>query len=342
MKHTLLLLTVICAALSSSSLEALKPKNFRSEEAATAYFHRHYRQGCHAFEHQHWYEAIFEFGNVVWAFPTTPCVAPSYFYLGISYFQLHDYDLANHAFSNYLKFASNPEFFEETLQYKFQIAEAFRNGCKRKLIRVRYCPQWFSARSLAISIYDEIVMTMPTHPLAVQSLFAKGCLLQSMGEYKSSTDEFQTLIRRFPKNELTPEAYLKISQNYYHQSCTEYHNPDLMALAEINAESFAQDFPKDERVVEAEKYAVIIKEYFAGGLVQMGKFYERICKPFSAALYYKSTVTQFPETKAAEFAQCRINVLGYNTAQIPDCSEGLHIKNLDENSDEELPDLTEL
>lgn len=296
--------------LCTASVNALRPpKTFPSEEASDCYRDKYLQQGYRSFECGHWHEASISLQRVVMSLPNDPAAIPAEFYLGVSLFNAQDYDFANHAFSSYLTKSNHPEFFEEAIHYKFRIAEAFRKGSRRRLVKLRICPQWASAEDLALSIYDEVIVAMPNHLLAAKSLYAKGCLLQSSQDFKESIENFQTLIRRFPKNELTPEAYLKIAHVYYLQSEYEVQNPDLLALAELNARRFREDFPKEERVECAEQYVLDIKEVYARGLMDIGVFYERTDHPLSAMIYYRSAIGQFPETKAANYCRGRVNYL---------------------------------
>lgn len=334
MRFLFLLATCIVTVLSTSPADALLPnrvkglfgQSFSSDDEATNFFLRHYNAGCEAYGEDKWELAATQFQKVINAFPNTPCTALAYFYFGASLYHLGDYDLSNEAFSNYLKCASSPDYFEEAILFKFQIAEAFRCGCKKRFVNFRCCPKCISASSLALTIYDEVIMAMPSHPIAADALYSKGYLLMSTGDYKGSIEEFQSYVRRFPKNERTPDAYIMISRNYYLQSKTEFQNPDLLALAAINARRFREVFPKEERLAEADAYVVAIEELYARGLCSVGAFYERNCKPFAAALYYRSAIVQFPNTQAAEYSRCRLAMLGYDQEMIPDCSESTHMK----------------
>jgi outer membrane protein assembly factor BamD (BamD/ComL family) len=288
---------------------------FENDEAATAYFVEHFNKGCEAYNEGHFHRAAIQFRRVVKSFPGQECAVPAYFYLGVSYFHNHEFEFANLEFSNYLKGAGEPEFFEEALQYKFRIAEAFRYGMKRRLFRLHAFPKCLTGRSLAVKIYDEIIAAAPNHELAASSLYAKGCLLQEMGDYRCSIDAFQTFIRRFPKHERTPDCYLKIAEVYYDQSICEFQNPDILALSEINARKFEEDFPRDKRTCCARDYIKKIEELYAKGLCDIGLFYERIEQPEAAVLYYRNAISDFPHTRIADVCRYRVQALGYDFAE---------------------------
>lgn len=176
---------------------------------------------------------------------------------------------------------------------------------------MRYLPKWVSAQDSALEIYDEVVAALPNHALTIQALLSKADLLCRMEEYRECIDTYQLIIRRFPKHEIIPSCYLKIAESYYEQSRYEFQNPDILALAELNVRKFKNDFPRDEGIEAAEQTICQIKELYAKGLCDLGLFYERMEKPEAAAIYFQSSIEEFPDTKVARFCRSRLNCLGY-------------------------------
>jgi outer membrane protein assembly factor BamD (BamD/ComL family) len=316
MKKTLVL--QICTAaflLFASPVAAISYPNFECEEQASHYLSHHFNKACCSYNEGLWHKAVREFKTVVDVFPGTSEASEAYYFLGVSYYQLQEYEFANAAFDQYLRCADNPELFEEAIYYKFWIAEAFKCGAKRRLLGSCWSPKWFSGHCLAITIYDEIIIAVPNHELAAFSLFSKGCLLQKMCSYRESVDAFQMLIRRFPRHELTPMAYLKIGEVYLQQSQTEFQNPDILAMAELNARRFKEEFPRDTTVLVLDSYVERIRERSARGLCDVGRFYERMGYPDGACIYYRTAIKQFPCTRIADYCRHRVEYLGYDYAE---------------------------
>ncbi len=215
-------------------------------------------------------EATIQFGIVASSFPNDPCAHEAHYYLGVAYYYLEEYEFSNDALSDYLKAQSHPVYFEEAIQYKYAIAEAFRCGAKRRLLSMHRCPKWAEGKEQALAIYDEVIAALPSQDIATQALFSKGCLLMDMKEYCESVEAFRMFIRRFPKHELAPESYLAITAVYLKQSCCEFQNPDILALAEINLRKFKQDFPREERIALAEEDVMSIKEPTQTGYIRWG------------------------------------------------------------------------
>lgn len=277
-----------------------------AQEVASLPVSQHYELGMKAMENCKWNEAAENFRIVAKCFPLSTYAQDANYYLGISLFELQEYDFANDAFSSYIGAKNHPKFFIEAVEYKFCIAEAFRNGACRRFFNTKQMPKWASGLDLGISIYDEVITALPSHEFAVRSLHSKACLLLKMKQYRESIDSLQLIVKRFPKHELAPESYLMIAQIYLDQAKVEFQNPDLLAFAEINVRRFKAQFPREERVSEAENLVLEIKEVYAKGLYDTGLFYERIEEPRASIIYYQNAISQFPETSIAKLCSKRL------------------------------------
>lgn len=265
-----------------------------------------YNRGVASFKKKDWSEAAKQFSIVAEEYPDFILSNDCHYHTGVAYYQMEEYDLANTYFDNYLKIKSDPKFFQEVISYKFSIAEKFRGGAKRRPFGQKVLPKLLSANEQALELYDEVIAALPSHDLATQSLFYKGCLLWKMGDFRGAIDSYQLLIRRFAKHELAPQAYLNITKVYLDQSKHEFQNPDLIALAEVNVKKFEIDYPRDERVDEAYNEVRLIKEVYAKGLFETGQFYEIKGKPQAATIYYENAIRQFPDSSIAKCCKRRL------------------------------------
>ncbi len=313
LKQSLLVIYTICLfCFLSSPLHALKAKPFASEEDADAYLTMHYNLGCDYYNRESWRHAATEFEKVIYFFPCTDEAAKASYYLAVAYYEMKEYDFANEEFSNYLKASQHPAFFEDAVYFKFCIAEHFKAGKKRRPFKMSYLPKWISAHDSALTIYDEVVAALPNHDLTIEALLSKAKLLQEMEEYRDSVETYQLIIRRFPRNEVVPACYLNIAETYYLQSRYEFQNPDILALAELNVRKFKENFPRDERVELAEQRVQDIKELYAKGLCDLGLFYVRMKQPDAAAIYFQSSIEEFPDTQVAAYCRSRLETLDYS------------------------------
>lgn len=287
-------------------------------EAATMSVQDHFDAGSEAFNAGDYKESAKQFSIVTFNFPTTPYGQEAYFFQGASYYYLEEYDFANTAFTEYLKVQSNPRYFQETIDYKYSIANYLASGAKRRFFGTKQLPKWACGKSMALDIYDEVIAAVPCHEIAAQALVSKGSLLWSSKDYPGAIEAFQQVIRRFPKHELAPDCYVHISKVYLEQGYYEFQNPDILAFSEINYSRFQRDFPREERLCEVEEDLKEIKEIYACGLYETGLFYERTCKPRAAIIYYHNAIHQFPDTNIASLCEARLCCIDPTYVQIID------------------------
>lgn len=293
-------LRILFAIIATASLDIVPVDGIDVQQE---YLQEHFKKGMEWYEKKDWKRAADELERVPYFFPDTPEAGEASFYLGVCYWNRKELDFANQAFSDYLQYTSHPEKFQEVIEYKFAIAEEFVKGSRRRPFRCRYFPKWFPGKDLALGIYDEVIAAVPTSRLAARSFMAKGDLLLRFGDFKASIEAYQALIRSFPKDALSPAAFLGIGEAYLGQAKIEPQNPDLVALATLNWQKFQEAFPGEERVAEVACLLQQMQELYARELYRIGRMYERKGQPQAANVYYSSLVEQFPDTQVA--AVCR-------------------------------------
>lgn len=306
------LLCGLIFALPISSYAAYTVKEGKliaTHELATLSASDHFGIAKDALEKGNWVELIRQARILDKNFPGTPFSQDAHFYAGLGYFHLQELDMANRYFSAYLKTQATPKFFEETIKYKFSIAQEFEKGAKRRLLGKEGMPKWMSGKKEAIEIYNEVVAALPQNDLAVQSLFGKANILFQEEDFQASIEVFQTLLRRFPKSPLARDSYVAIAEVYKTWSEKEYADPDFLDLAMINVKKFSLDFPEDPKLAKAQEIVQEMLEVYAKDLYETAKFYERTKKPKAAIIYYTKIVTKYPNTPTAALSQSRLNDL---------------------------------
>jgi outer membrane protein assembly factor BamD (BamD/ComL family) len=269
-----------------------------------------FERGIEAYCAENWDEAKCCLGTYVRCFTTQDLRrTEAALYLGIAEYHCGDLKSANEAFDVYLAQPHSATHFFTVMEYKFASAEALRRSAIVRTGGLRSLLSGDGGTQLALDIYDQIVLSMPSNPLAARSLYAKAELLTQQNEFDEAILAYQMLLRRFPTHELTPQAYRQILQVYVLQAKVERSNFDVLPLAEIALERFRAQFPRDEGLVEAEEAIKAICEVYADTLYQQGQFYERIEAPRAATVCYMYTVRQFPQTSTARCCYERLRVL---------------------------------
>ncbi len=319
MKKILAFILVVCAC--ASTMEAgyvLKEgKLVNARLVATLSAQEHYSMALEAYRNKDWMALIHQSNIVIENFEDSPFYQEAIFYLGAGYFHTKEYDLSNRELSNYLKNQSSLQHFREAIELKFQIAEHFKEGGKRHLMGWKSMPKWMPAQEEAMKLYEEVISALPTDDLAVRSLYGKGALLLEEEEFESAIEAYQTLIRKFPRHAIAPDAYVQIEKVYLTECQAKFKDSDFLDLAEINLKKFQEDFPNDERVLVAQKMFSDMLELYAHNFYEIGQFFERTKKPQAALIYYAKIVKNYPTTKSAESSQKRISVLRPRGHNVP-------------------------
>ena len=270
--------------------------------------------------------------------PASPFAAETTFYLGVSYFNLRDFDLSNYYFSQFLEKYAAPQFFEQCIEYKYLIAEEFETGSGRHMFGIERLPKWVNAWEDALELYDEVIKTLPTHEVAAKALFRKAGMLKSERKYKEAVDVYASITRRFPKHIMSPESYLAISQVYFDQSKSEYPDRDYLHQARLNVKRFKRDFPSEERLLIAESLLVEMQDSYAKDLWVSAQYFEKKRKYDAARLYYEKIARMYPESTYAKEAVARIAAAEVNMTTVQELNDIIEENSADAstNSDEKL------
>lgn len=239
----------------------------------------------------------------------SPFIGDLYYMTGVAYFNEGDYGIAEEYFSNFLQKSSAAKYFEDSIIYKFKIAEEYERGAGKHLMGWEFMPKWASGQDDAMKIYDEVIATLPHHEVAAKALANKSKMQWKRGKYKEAVDQYQTLINRFPKNELTPEAYSNIAMIYYEQSTEEFPGSDLIELAVLNLKKFKADFPGDEKVAQAEVMMGKMQNHYAKDLWESATYFEKKGKLVAARLYYEAIIQKYPASQYVSDATERMTVI---------------------------------
>jgi outer membrane protein assembly factor BamD (BamD/ComL family) len=263
----------------------------------------YYTYATEAFQNENWVNVINYSKVLVKNYPSSPFTKEISYYLGVAYFNLRDFELANRYFSRYLKNEYSPRFFEESLIYKFEIGKKYKNGSKKHAFSSSSGPKIVDASEEAISLFEEIISTLPNHELAMKALFEKGTLQVIFEDYKESIDTFRTLIDKFPKEELAAQSFVEISKVYLKQTTAKHQNLDILEAAYLNLAKFKESFEENEKIKEVEKIIFNMEEKFAKGFFEIARFYLKTNKYSASKMYFSKIVNQFPNSTFSEKAK---------------------------------------
>ena len=256
-----------------------------------------------------WWSVI-DYANIIsYNFPTTPFAQEISYIMGEAYYKLDQFEYANDCFTAYLNHSAAPKHFEDAIEYKFNIAEKFATGTKKRLFSSAKMPAWVPAREDSIEIFDEVIAALPHSDFAIRSLLSKARVQTYFEDFKPSHETLDLLIRRFPKHELAAEAYLEKEKIFLLQCQAKNLDPDVLDMAEVNLRKFRLAFPREPRLAEGEKIYSDMEEIFAQSLFDTGYFFEKTKKTPASKIYYNKVVAKYPKTDAAVAALEKLTTL---------------------------------
>lgn len=262
-----------------------------------------------------WWAAIDYASLIAERFPASPFAQEAPYAMGEAYYKLNQFEYANSCLTDYLTHAASPKHFEAAIEYKFDIAERFAHGEKKRLFGSPKMPAWVAAEEDAIAIYDEVIAAAPQSQLAVRSLLSKARVQAMCEDYKPAVETLDVLIRKFPKHELAAEAFLEKGKVYLTECQARDLDPDLLGMAEVNLRKFRLAFPREPKIAQAVKHFNDMQEIFAQNLLDTGKFFEKTKKKDAALIYYHKVNAKYPNTEAAIHAREKIETLHPSSTQ---------------------------
>ncbi len=286
-----------------------------SKYIPTASVQEHYDLGNQLLSEKKWEEALNNFMVILYHYEDSVFYADSIYYSAVCYYFLAHFDLAEKQFAHYLNQGGQLKHFERVFDFKYYIAQYYRDGRRKHLFGVEKLPRLASGKKSAEELYDEVIASLPSREIAAKSLAGKADMQRKRKEYKESIESLQAIIRRFPKHSLAAEAFLTIGEIYLQQSKAEAQNPDLIALAQVNYQKFRKSFPGDERSEAIEQNILAMQELCASSLYDTGRFFERLKKPQAAAIYYHDTMGKYPGTQSAEKSEERLSKISKRQAK---------------------------
>ena len=270
--------------------------------------HVFYTKAHESFEKHDWKAVITTCRLMIKEHPESSFMKECLYYLAVAYFNTRELELSDRYFSRYLKGDYSPKYFEEAMNYKFAIAEEYKNGAKKRMLTKG--PKLVEAEEDAITLYEEVIATLPTSEIAAKSMFSLSQIKKTFHEYKESISLLENLIKRFPTSDIAIESYIEIARIYNHQTTRKEQNPDFLELALLNLKKFKTAFPyEDAKLIELEGVVNQMKETFAKGFYDIARFYEKTKKPNASKIYYSKIINNFPETKYADESKKRLEIL---------------------------------
>lgn len=299
-------LVLLCFCLSSFQLEAGYRKYGGNwiQEKYVPYMSldKHLELAKQCQEQQDWLRALNHYEIVLHHSAQRAAHLEALYGTAFCRYNLGDYENANISANTYLKEADRNQLLMPLMEMKFQIAEKFKAGAKRRPFSWSVMPKILSAKELAAQIYDEVAVAAARTDLAAQALLSKAFLLRRQKQFSHSNQALQQIINDFDKQPYVLQAFGEIARNYLLEMRTSSKSEEFLELARINRQKMLMRFPNAD-TVDFDRSFQAMRELYAMSLIEAAELYRKKGQASACKLYIGRVTSLYSDTRAALQAQ---------------------------------------
>ncbi len=275
------------------------------------------QKGEALFHEGNYEEAAKELKTAADRWPESAIEEDALFLLGESQFFSDQYFKAHDSYGKLLVNHGNTKYLDTVMNRTFAIARywdqhQYRSGAwpVTPNLTDRTRPR-FDTFGHAVEAYQRIRLHDPTGPLADQAVMALANGYFARGQFENAAWNYDLLRREYPDSTFQLEAHLLGLQAKKHIYQGSYYDGKPLEEAEEIVEQALTLFPGDlgadkERLVR--NRARIIEEQAMRDF-DMGQFYESKRWYGASRFYYHRVLDRFPDSRTAERARARIEVI---------------------------------
>lgn len=248
--------------------------------------------------------ALSLYQKVAKKFPNSIYAAESLYRTGRIRQQRHEYFKAFDAYQQVVTRYPNTEKFSQVVGEQYRIASQLLEGKRNYMFGLF---PGFTNREKSLEYFEQIVGNAPYSDYAPLSLMNVARGQQKLGNSEEAIDALDRMINSYPRNVLTPDAYLKLAQT--HGSLVEGAAYDQASTKEAITyyEDFMILFPGDPGVGTAEKGLSDMKKVLAESKMVIADYYFSKRRNYKAAkVFYNEAITVYPNSTVAAKAAAQL------------------------------------
>lgn len=201
----------------------------------------------------------------------------------------------------------NSDKFNQVIGEQYRIASGLNEGKRNKFFG--FLPG-FRNRDRAIEYFETIVATAPYSDYAPLALMNAARGYKRINEVEAAIDALDRMINTYPRNVLTPDAYLRIAET--HASLVDGPLYDQASTKEAITyyEDYMILFPGDTGAAQAEKGLDQMKTVLARSKLVIADYYYKHRRNYKAAkVLYNEAITTYPDSPVAQEAREKLVVV---------------------------------
>src|SRR6478736_7906858 len=237
-------------------------------------------------------------------FPNSVYAAEALFRIGLIQQKEKKYYKAFMTYQTMTSRYPNSDKFTQVIGEQYRIASDLFEG---KRARIFSWLPGFRNRERAIQYFETIVVTAPYSDYAPLALMNAAKGYKMIHESEAAIDALDRMINTYPRNVLTPDAYLKIADT--HASLVDGPLYDQASTKEAITyyEDYMILFPGDSGMAAAEQGLDKMKTVLARSKLELADYYLKYRKNFKAAkVLYNEAITVYPDSAVAKEARAKL------------------------------------
>jgi outer membrane protein assembly factor BamD len=237
-------------------------------------------------------------------YPNSVLAPEAVYRTGMIYQKRQQYFKAFEAFQSMLTVYPSSEKFTQVIGEQYRIASQLFEGKRNRIFT--WLPG-FKNRERAIQYFETIVHTAPFSDYAPLALMNAARGYHQINETEAAIDALDRMINTYPRNVLTPDAYLKIAQTHASLVDGPYYDQKSTKEAITYYEDYMILFPGDAGMASAEKGLIEMKTVLAKSKLTMADYYYKYRKNYKAAkVIYNEAITVYPDSELAAQARAKL------------------------------------
>ncbi|MDD5504448.1 MAG: outer membrane protein assembly factor BamD [Candidatus Omnitrophica bacterium] len=247
------------------------------------------------FEAKDYKKALSEFGKIIRHYRRSEAASEAQYYMGLCY---ENMDYPYQAFESFQKVIDDYPFTQRTediVNRQFDIGNRLYEGEKTKFFGLKFK----ALPEQIIDVYKKVVSNAPYSPNAPVAQFRVGELYKKISFYQEAREAFQKIVDDYPDSDVAQEAKFQLALTASVASSGSSYDQSLAEQALDEFEEFKRSHPDSELVKTAEKEKREIIEKQAAHYMENARFYERLGRYNSAAVYYKKILDEFSSSSFA-------------------------------------------
>ena len=224
------------------------------------------------------------------------------FLLAEADFRLDERVKAFYQFDELLDKYPESRLFGTALYRQYDIASAFLNGYKRKLLGLRI----LGAEDEAVDMMFRIQERSPGSPLSERCLLRTADYYFTNSQFDLASDAYAVFVRSYPRSPEAPRVRLRRAFSSYAQ----FHGVKFDATPLVDARAQFEDiktrYPEMATENNVQKFIDGINETLARKMLVTADFYRRTGEPRASVYTLRQLINTYPAGREAELAKAEL------------------------------------